>query len=189
MRDNGRAQYGKFDKFLHWWMVVNILGTLIGAYGLSSLPEEMKVAEYGNHGLSVTTILLVLVIRVAWRFREGFPTLPHSMGKAQALLAKAVHYGLYIVLCAQVSVGVMLASTTRTEFIALGYGINYSAFDLVADHWHDTLLSFHISLYWTIVALVTLHTAAALKHHFIDKDDILRRMLPFARLRPENPLR
>ena len=186
MRDNGRAQYGKFDKFLHWWMVINIVGTLIGSYGMSSMPEEAKAAEYWDHGLSVTTILLVLAIRVAWRLKEGFPSLPKSMGQLSALLAKAVHYGLYLILCAQVSVGVLLASTTQTDFIAGAYGINYTEFDLVPDHWHERLLSFHIALYWTIIAVVSLHTLAALKHHFIDKDNVLRRMLPFAKLKPEN---
>ena len=185
MKDNGKARYGRFDKFLHWWMAANVVATLVGSYGMSALPEEAKAVEYGNHGLSVTTILIVLAVRVAWRLKEGFPSLPKAMPRIQALLAKAVHYGLYLILCAQVSVGVMLASTTQTEFIAVGYGINFTSLDLVDDRWHDRLLGFHIGLYWTIFAVVALHTAAALKHHFIDRDNVLRRMLPFAMLKPE----
>jgi cytochrome b561 len=176
---SGKTSYGKFDKFIHWLMAINIGLTLIFSRGMSSLPDDLRVVEYGDHGMSVTTIATCLFIRILWRAREGFPALPETMGAAASMAAKSVHYGLYILLLAQISVGVLLASTTELEFVAAGYDINYSSWDLVSNDYHDILLDFHIGIYWTIVAVLALHILAAVKHHIVDKDDVLVRMLPF----------
>ena len=175
----GKDDYGRFDRFIHWLMAINIGLTLVFARGMSTLPDEHRVIEYGDHGMSVTTIAICLLIRIAWRLKTGFPALPANMGRIARLGAKAMHYGLYGVLLAQITVGVFLASTTELEFVAKGYNINYSSFRLAPPELHDTLLSFHIGLYWTIIALLGLHVLAALKHHFVDRDAVLLRMLPF----------
>jgi cytochrome b561 len=160
-------------------MAINIGLTLIFAKGMSTLPDDDRIIEYGDHGLSVTTIAICLLIRILWRLRTGFPVFPAGMGTRARLAAKAVHYALYMALSAQILVGVFLASTTKLEFIAKGYGINYSSFQLAPASLHDTLLCFHIGLYWTIIALLAVHILAALKHHFVDHDEVLLRMLPF----------
>ena len=174
-----KTSYGSFDKFLHWFMAINIIATLIFSKGMSELSAENKVIEYGDHGLSVTTILLFLIVRILWRARFGFPRLPNNMSALQIVAAKLMHYGFYILLVMQVTVGILLASTTQYDFIANGYGINYSSFDLVPKDMHKTLLLAHIVLYWGIIAMLVVHIAAALKHHFIDKDSVLTRMLPW----------
>ncbi len=175
-----KADYDRFDRFIHWLMAINITLTLIFARGMSSLPDDARVEEYGDHGLSVTTIALCLLIRIAWRARTGFPAMPATMGDLARLAAKAVHYGLYVILVLQILVGLFLASTTELEFVAKGYGINYTSLGLAPAELHDTLLWFHISLYWTIIALLAIHVLASVKHHFIDRDEVLLRMLPFA---------
>ncbi len=186
----GKADYGRFDRFIHWLMAINIGLTLVFARGMSTLPDDERILEYGDHGMSVTTIAICLLIRIAWRVRTGFPAMPDAMGDMARLAAKAMHYGLYGVLLAQIGVGVFLASTTELEFVAKGYNINYTSFQLAPRELHDTLLSFHIGLYWTIVALLALHILAALKHHFVDRDLVLLRMLPFtAKLRARRAAR
>jgi cytochrome b561 len=175
------TKYGKFDKFLHWFMAINIFATLIFSRGMSELPERERVIEYGDHGLSVTTIALFLIVRICWRAKVGFPPLPEGMGYLEKLAAKLVHYGLYVLLVLQISVGIFLASTTSQDFIANGYGINYTRFQLAPKDMYETLLTVHIALYWMIVAMLVAHIAAALKHHFWDKDSVLTRMLPWVR--------
>lgn len=175
----GKLGYGKFDKFIHWLMAINIILTLIFARGMSSLPDHERVLEYGDHGMSVTTIAACLIIRILWRWYHGFPQLPPSMSDAARSAARVAHYALYGVLALQIGVGVFLASTTELEFVASAYNINYTGFGLAPQSAHELLLDFHIALYWTIVALLALHVAAAIKHHFVDGDDVLLRMLPF----------
>ncbi|MEH6345257.1 MAG: cytochrome b [Bermanella sp.] len=170
--------YGRVDKFLHWLIALNITATLIAAFGMSDLDALHKIEEYGDHGASVTTILICMTLRVLWRLKNGFPPLPGSMSDIQKLMAKVMHYGLYIVIFAQLMLGILLASTTEQDFIAKGYNINYSAFDLLANTNYELVLSLHITLYWVIIAMLTAHIGAALKHHFIDKDSVLKGMLP-----------
>ena len=172
-------QYGKVDRFLHWLIALNIFGTLIFSYGMSALPDEQKVVEYGNHGLSVTSIFIFMSIRLVWRIYKGFPLLPDNMSDLQKFAAKCVHYFLYIAIFCQIIIGILLASTTNEDFIAMGYGINYSAFDLLSDGWYEQMLVLHKTGYWVIVTLIAVHILAALKHHFVDKDDVLHNMLPF----------
>ncbi|MEH6571499.1 MAG: cytochrome b [Halioglobus sp.] len=183
---NKKSSYGKFDKFLHWFMALNIFATLIFSKGMSTLPDEQKLVEYGDHGLSVTTIAICLLIRIFWRAREGFPSLPATMSELQKFLAKLVHYGLYSVFIAQICIGVFLASTTKQDFIAKGYNINYSSFNLVSDSLYDNLIFAHITGYWIIVVLLVAHIGAAIKHHLIDKDGVLTRMLPFTRAKEDS---
>jgi cytochrome b561 len=178
-----KQDYGKFDRFIHWLMALNIGLTLIFSRGMSSLPDAERVHEYGDHGLSVTTIAICLIIRTLWRLRTGFPVLPAGMGDRAKLGAKVMHYGLYMVLFAQITVGLFLASTTKLDFVAKGYGINYTSLKLAPASLHDTLLTFHIAIYWTIVALLAVHILAALKHHFFDHDETMLRMLPFTAAR------
>ncbi len=170
--------YGRVDKFLHWLIALNITATLFAAFGMSELDALHKLEEYGDHGASVTTILICMTLRVLWRLKNGFPPLPISMSDMQKLMAKFMHYGLYIVIFAQLMIGILLASTTEQDFIASAYNINYSAFDLLANSNYELVLSLHIALYWIIIGMLVAHIGAALKHHFIDKDDVLKGMLP-----------
>jgi len=170
--------YGRIDKILHWLIAINICATLFAAFGLSSLDDMSKLKEYGDHGASVTTILICMVLRTLWRLKNGFPPLPGNMSDWQKLAAKVMHLGLYGVIFAQLLVGITLASTTKQDFIASGYGINYTAFGLLDGSYYELMITLHIALYWVIVAMLVAHIGAALKHHFIDKDDVLKRMLP-----------
>jgi cytochrome b561 len=165
-------------------MAVNIFATLVFSKGMSELPDEHKLVEYGDHGLSVTTIALFLIVRILWRARVGFPRMPDNMSPLQVLAAKLVHYGLYVLLLVQISIGLCLSSTTKQDFIAKGYGINYTSFQLAPKEMYETLLLTHITVYWLIVATLVVHIAAALKHHFWDRDSVLARMLPWGRKSP-----
>ncbi len=171
--------YGGVDRLLHWLLAVTIIGSLIFSYGMSDLPESMKLQEYADHGLAVTTTLILMLVRLGWRMRKGFAPLPEAMPRVQKVAARFVHHAFYVAIFYQLIVGLLLASTTNQDFVAGLYGINYSAFDLVPDEMYDGLLVAHKLGFWAIASLLAVHALAALKHHFIDKDGVLIRMLPF----------
>lgn len=171
--------YGGMDRFLHWSLALTIIGSLIFSYGMSALPEAEKPEEYADHGLAVTTTLVLMLIRLGWRLRRGFAPLPEAMPMAQKAAARFVHYAFYVAIFYQLIVGLLLASTTHQDFVAGLYGINYSALDLAPDEMHESLLLAHKAGFWAIVSLLVVHVLAALKHHFIDRDRVLIRMLPF----------
>ena len=53
-----KSSYGKFDKFLHWFMALNIFATLIFSKGMSTLPDEHKLVEYGDHLIDKDDVLV-----------------------------------------------------------------------------------------------------------------------------------
>jgi cytochrome b561 len=78
--------------------------------------------------------------------------------------------------------GVLLASTTNVHFATQKYGIRYSSWALISAEQHDIILFPHKLDYFALAGLITAHILAALKHQFIDKDNVLRRMLPCVKI-------
>jgi len=177
-----KTQSGKVHKTLHWLIALNIGATLIFSYGMSDLSNELKAVEYGNHAVSVTTIFILMVIRIIWRLVNPPPPVPMQEGW-QKRAAGVAHIALYVLVFLQIGFGMLLASTTEVTFATEQYGINYTAWALVPTDYHDTLLIAHKTVYFLLVSLIVLHIAAAFKHHFIDRDNVLRRMLPFAKIK------
>lgn len=171
--------YGRVHKLLHWLLAINIGATLIFSIGMASLPDAAKAVEYGQHGLSVTTIFILMLIRVVWRLLNPPPPFPEEMPRMHQLAAHTMHLALYVLIFAQIAVGILLASTTTVPFVADLYSIDYTSFGLAAANNHATLLLLHDIGAITIGSFVILHILAALKHHFVDKDIVLKRMLPF----------
>jgi len=173
--------YGKVDKALHWFVVLNLGATLVFSKGMSELTAPERAVAYSDHGLSVTTLLLVMLFRLFWRAPRGFPPLPDSMSAFQQMAAKVVHKAIYALIFAQIAVGFLLASTVDVDMVPKLYGVNYTAFGLASPEMNATLLGVHKFIYWSIVAVICLHVAAALKHAVIDRDGVLQRMLPFVK--------
>ncbi|MEL6234825.1 MAG: cytochrome b/b6 domain-containing protein [Pseudomonadota bacterium] len=175
--------YGWVDKTFHWLVVLNLSATLIGSPGMASLPLAERALEYGDHGASVTTLAILMMLRLVWRLFHPFPPLPDSMTRLEKYAAKTVHWGLYALIFAQIGIGLLLASTTEVDFVPSLYNLNYTALGLVPVGAHDTLLTLHNIGYWAIVAAIAIHVLAALKHALIDRDGVLTRMLPFVKAR------
>ena len=173
--------YGKVYKTLHWLLVINIGVTLIFSFGMSDLPDSEKLVEYPNHAVSVTTIFILMVMRTAWRLVNPPPPIPIADGW-QKKAAKLAHITLYVLIFTQIGLGMLLASTTSVDFQTPQYGINYTSWNLVSDAWHPLLLLAHKTCYFLLSTLIVVHILAAFKHHFVDGDDVLKRMLPFAKL-------
>lgn len=184
--DSSNSGYGKMHKLLHWLLAINIGATLVFSAGMASLTDTQKEIEFGNHAFSVTTIFLLMLIRAVWRLLNPAPAMPNSMPDSQKKIASMMHLALYVLIFLQIGVGALLASTTVVAFSAAPYGINYTAWALVADDNHEWLLAVHDVGAILIASFVVVHILAALKHHFIDKDNVLLRMLPFVKSnRPE----
>lgn len=178
--------YGKVHKLLHWLLAINISATLVFSIGMAGLTDVEKAVEYGQHGLSVTTIFVLMLIRTIWRLFNPPPALPEDMPKRNQFLAHSMHLALYVLIFTQIAVGILLASATSVPFVADLYDINYSAFGLATPDDHATLLLLHDIGAAVIGFFVVVHILAALKHHFVDKDTVLMRMLPFVKLEPNN---
>jgi len=178
---NTPARWGHVAQFLHWLIVVLIIAQVILANMAEDLPIGMKkLAMFARHKSVGITILCLAVIRLLWRWANPTPLLPTTLKPYERVLAGFTHFGLYLLLFAMPLTGWMMTS-------ARGFPVSWFGFfqlpDFVPknDALYKAMKETHDTLALALYAIVFLHVAAALKHHFLLKDDVLRRMLPFTK--------
>lgn len=180
---NTTARWGAVAQLLHWVIVALIITQFVLATISNSLPLGMtKLAVLARHKSVGITILMLAVIRLVWRWMNPTPALPTTLKSYERLLAKITHAILYALLFIMPLSGWMMSSARN--FPVSWFGMVQLP-DLVSQSrpLYDALHTFHVSLAWLLVGVAVLHIAAALKHHLVLKDDVLRRMLPFTRTR------
>ncbi len=163
---------------LHWLVALIILASFpLGLYMADLALSPTKLKLYSYHKWAGVTVFFLAVLRVLWRMRHAPPALPTSMPAWQRNFAAATHALLYLLILAIPLSGWMMSS-------ALGFKTVYFGVlplpDLLAKNKElgELLKLVHVTLNYTMAALVAVHVGAALKHHFVDRDDILARMLP-----------
>jgi len=174
-----RRRYTTTAIGLHW-IVVALIGAA-WALGLTMVdlplsPQKLKV--YSWHKWIGVTIFLVALARLAWRAVHPAPAMPPSMPAWQIRAAAASHALLYALILAIPLSGWLFSSASGVPVVYLGL---VQLPDLVG---RDKALAgllkqVHVVLNWTLFVTACIHVAAALKHHFVDRDDVLARILPF----------
>ena len=180
---NDAQRYTGVAIALHWLIALTILCTFVlGLYmsGLQLSPAKLKLYSY-HKWIGVTIFLLVLA-RIAWRLGHRPPSPPASMPAWQHSAASIAHFFLYALTLAIPLSGWLMSSASGFQVVYLGV---VPIPDLLAKNKEvaGQLKEWHESLNWLMVAVVALHVAAALKHHFVDRDTVLARMLPFVKPR------
>ncbi len=168
---------------LHWLIFTLIAcGFALALYmtGLPLSPQKLKYISW-HKWIGVTVFALALA-RLAWRLTHPAPALPASTPAWQRRLANATQallYGLIIVIPVT---GWLMSSAFGVPTVYLG--VVPLPNPLARDkELAELLRSAHVFLNYTMLALVIVHIAAALKHYLIDRDEVLARMLPFIRPR------
>lgn len=178
MLRNTSNTYGSLSKFLHWIVALAVTTMLILGFSMDGFNEPLKSQLYGYHEELGLTILGLTLFRLYWRLWNPVPKLPATLPCWQRLASRATHYLLYITL------GVMIASGWAKS-TASGYTPNfYGLFDLpmpfipVDKAVKHLAKQIHVTTVWFLIGLISLHVLAAFHHHFILKDNTLKRMLP-----------
>ncbi len=163
---------------LHWMTAVLI----IIAFGLGWTLADMEFSPQKLRWLSWhkwlgITVLGLTALRLAWRLTHPAPPLPPTVPHWQRWAAHAVHGLLYGLMFAIPLSGWLFSSAKGVSVVYLGVlplpdliGANESA--------ASGLRALHAVLNYMLAAAVGAHIGAALKHHFIERDDVLARMLP-----------
>jgi cytochrome b561 len=180
--DETEARYGAAAIALHWLTAVLIVANL--TLGLSMVPlpiSPRKLQWYAWHKWIGITVFLLTCMRLAWRWARPAPP-PVAMPEWQRRAASATHVVLYALLLAIPLSGWLYSSATGVQVVYLGL---VPLPDLVpADKaLAGVLKATHLTLNFALFMLVFVHSAAALKHHFVDRDPALMRMLPRTRPR------
>jgi cytochrome b561 len=173
-----QSRYTRTAQALHWFAALLIFGGLgLGLFmtGLEITPEKFRY--YAWHKWVGITVFLLAVARLAWRAAHPAPPLPATMPAWQIRASRATHALLYALMLAIPLSGWIYSSSTGVTVVYLGL---VPLPDLIPKDRETakSLLLLHNSLNSLLAAVVTVHIAAALKHHFVDRDDVLVRMLP-----------
>ena len=187
---HSEKNYTKTAIALHWLIAIAILCMLpIGIWMADAIhvPETRATAftAYQLHKSVGLTILALVILRLFWRLTHPPPPLPEDMPTWERLAANSSHAVLYILMIAMPLIGWAMVSSSPIGLPTIVFG----TFEWPHMPWLSELepddkktaegwlkLIHRIGGY-TLIALVVLHVAAAVKHHMVDKDDIMARML------------
>ena len=174
-------RYTRTAQALHWLIALLIFGLFpLGLY-MHGLPLSVRKLElYSWHKWFGITVLLLVVVRIAWRLTHRPPPLPNSIPRWQQAAAELMHELLYVLILFIPLSGWALSSASGIPVVWWGVLPLPSLLPANKDAAH-LLALVHTTLNYTLAALVVAHVAAALKHQFIDRDGVLSRMLPARR--------
>jgi cytochrome b561 len=169
-----KIQYSAGAVFLHWSMALLIAVT--GTLGLlhDSWPQSTQGFWINLHAIFGLIVALLLCVRLGWRAIHRPPPLPEEMGIFTRRASSAVHVAMYLLLVALPILGVVTFIWHGRVFdfgifkIDFGIAKNRSIFHPTED-WHGYLA-------YALFTLIGLHAVAALWHHFIRRDRLIRRM-------------
>ncbi|MDO9599975.1 MAG: cytochrome b [Azoarcus sp.] len=163
---------------LHWLIALCLIGSFaLGTYMTDLSLSPRKLELYSWHKWAGVSIFLLVLIRLGWRLGHPPPPLPASMPAVLRAAAHFTHIALYVLMIAIPLSGWLMSSAKGVQTVWFGIVPLPDLLTKNADLGKQ-LESLHFLLNYTMAVLVFTHIGAALKHHFIDRDDILRRMLP-----------
>ncbi len=180
MRDT-KEKLSNLTIFLHWAVGLTIIAlVVVGIY----MDENEVFWLYPIHKSIGVLIFAVIIVRVYWRFVNGWPQLITGYKAVEHNLARIVHWVLIITMIIMPISGFIMSG-------AGGYGVSVFGLEIIAAQFdpivkeaipHNAALAgfmgeTHEISGWTMIAAIVLHIAGAIKHHFINKDNVLRRML------------
>ena len=191
MLRNSETRYGSVAKWLHWIiaaLVVSaylIIETFHWVFGGAAAMRSLFISSHKAVGFSV---LVFMVLRLIWRVTNPPPGLPKSMPVWQVRTSHLSHLLLYFYLFAMpisgyigntsgVSYGLIRVTafkdTLLGQWVLATFGLSYEQFEVPFDTFH-----YRISGPYILWVLVLVHVSAALYHHAVLNDEVLKRMLP-----------
>lgn len=187
---NSRESWGLIARLLHWVMAVAILFLLgVGFYmaeiltgnDSDTLMEKFDLIQ--THKSWGFTVFVLACLRVIWRALNPTPALPKQMSKIEIGAAHAGHFALYLCMFAMPVSGWLMASASPLQD---SYGIKNMVFGLFEmpdpfvpgnEALSDLFANVHFYTACALALILAGHAAAALKHQFVKKDGLLRRMI------------
>lgn len=177
-----RTRYSAVSLALHWVIAALVVGQILLIAAVDQEGPNMRTWAM-LHKADGIMILLLTLVRIGWRVTHPMIPLPAGTPRWQGLIARTVHVLFYVVLIALPMTG-WLASSAMDRPMPM-----YGLFDwpllpieggrAVA----GPMMDIHRALAKSLYILLILHLAGGLKHYFIEKNNVLQRMLPFLRLR------
>lgn len=182
-------RYSSVAIVLHWTIAVLILLNLYLALQFDGMRGMALFKAYQLHKSIGLTVLLLSLVRLGWRLTHRPPLLPAPMPRWERTIATFTHWAFYGFMIGIPLTGWVIVSASPTNIPTLLWnkipwphlGFVHNLAMPVRKTLEDNMSDVHEILGFTMLALVVLHVGAALKHQFINRDEVLSHMLPFAR--------
>ncbi|MDX6748534.1 cytochrome b [Geminicoccaceae bacterium 1502E] len=179
---NSAEEWGAVAKALHWLLAALLAGQWALGFYMSGLAETdlmLRFELYQLHKSAGLTLLLLVLLRLAWRAGGPVPGWPQGMPRWERRAASASHALLYVLMIGLPVTGFLMVSTSPLGLPTRFWGLFAVPHPLGPNATLErAFANIHENLAWAFAFLVLLHVAAALKHHFRDRDRVLVRMLP-----------
>ena len=173
---NTKKTYGLVARFLHWTIALLVIGLFVSGLWMRSLDytHPWYRAAPDLHTSFGLVFIAFLVFRISWRSVNMKPT-PLGRARVEHALSAVVHAFLYAMMIAMAITGYLYASADGK---APGFfGLVHFPVILYSKTVADRSGDLHEWFAYVIIGFVVLHLVGALKHHIIDRDDTLRRMV------------
>ncbi|GAB2495811.1 cytochrome b [Arenimonas alkanexedens] len=185
---NSDQAWGAVSLGIHWLTVAMVLGLIAVGLLMQELSfSSTKATLYSLHKTFGLTVLGLTVMRLLWRLYAGAPAPVPGTPRWQSAIASVTHGVLYLILLAMPISGWLYHSASGYPPRNLSW---FGLFKLPSlsdrdEPLRDAALAAHEWLFIALAVIVTVHALAALKHHYIDRDRTLARMLPLAKPAPK----
>jgi len=177
--------------FIHWVTALVIIGLLAVGHFMTGLDESdsLRFTLTQTHKTFGILVLLLSCIRILWRITHRAPPHPTQAPTWEKFAASLSHFAFYVLILFLPLSGWAMASVSTLDIDTLLFNkIHWPHLPLVEwlnlkdtaaqAQWEDRFHHAHFYAGNVLIALLLVHVAAALKHHFVEKDDVLRRMKP-----------
>jgi cytochrome b561 len=178
MVGNTEATWGWPAKLLHWVGAILILLLLGHGWWMTHMAARPdRFAHYLGHAAMGYDLLALLILRLLWRWTHAVPALPSNLARWERISAQAGHIALYVLMLGSALTGWALAGTFRRPMNQDMFGLPVPQIVASQDRFlHDLFEESHMVLSYLLAALIVVHIAGALRHHFMKHNDVLRRM-------------
>jgi cytochrome b561 len=170
-------RYGAVSKTLHWLIALLAFSQLAMGKFFEVEADEAE-GLFGWHTALGLLVLALMIVRLGWRLTHTVPGLPRNTPGWQQIAARATHIAFYALLVALPLSGWLLTSVEGDAVSFFGW---FSVPPLPVpggEASEDLIEETHEVLGNVLLVLAGIHVLAGLKHHYIDRDDVLRRMMP-----------
>ncbi len=176
---NSEINWGLISKALHWIGALMILTLLAHGWWMTHMvarPE--RLTNYTWHSALGFDLLVLMVLRILWRWMNPAPALPGDLKPWERMAVHLGHLGLYVLIIVVSLAGWVTANTMRTPVTKDLFGFDFPVIVSGVERSVRSLFEeSHMILAYVLAALILGHVLAALRHHFVKKNDVLRRMI------------
>ena len=170
--------FGYVAKSFHWVIALLIIAMLVLGYFLEDFPASVGEMPYNTHKTIGIIILALVVLRLGWRWLNIQPSYSATLPSAYKFFVRLAHYAIYLVIIAMPISGWVMSTAAGHVPHFLGWFYFPMPGISLNEQLAGQAFQVHNVLAIILIVLVSFHVLAALFHHFVLKDNVLKRMLP-----------